>query len=65
MPHVNKWKAITSHAFRRYAIERNIVDYGIDVARSLSGHADTAIMFKHYAGFMDGKDLKKKLLKNR
>ena len=59
---VLKWKAISSHAFRRFAIERNIVDYGIDVARSLSGHKDTAIMFKHYADFMKSTDLKNKLL---
>ncbi|MGD0342322.1 MAG: site-specific integrase, partial [Bacteroidales bacterium] len=57
-----KWKAISSHAFRRFAIERNIVDYGIDVARSLSGHSDTKIMFKHYADFMNSADLKNKLL---
>jgi integrase len=59
---VLKYKAISSHSFRRYAIERNIVKYGIDVARSLSGHSDTAVVFKHYAGWMNGIDLKKKLL---
>ncbi len=60
---VLKSNAISSHAFRRFAIERNIVKYGIDVARTFSGHKDTAIMYKHYADFMNGEDLKNKLLK--
>ncbi len=60
---VLKYKAISSHAFRRFAIERNIVKHGIDVARTFSGHKDTAIMYKHYADFMNGEDLKNKLLK--
>jgi integrase len=59
---VLKSKAISSHAIRRFAIERNIVKYGIDVARSISGHSDTAIVFKHYAGWMNENDLKNKLL---
>lgn len=61
---VLKYKAISSHSFRRFAIERNIVKYGIDVARQFSGHSDTAIIFKHYAGWMKGEDLKNKLLGN-
>ncbi len=59
---VLKSSAISSHAFRRYAIERNIAKYGIDVARTFSGHADTAIMYKFYAEYMNSEDLKKKLL---
>jgi integrase len=57
-----KYNAISSHSFRRFAIERNIVKYGIDVARTFSGHTDTAIMHKHYAGWMNENDLKNKLL---
>jgi integrase len=57
-----KSNAISSHSFRRFAIERNIVKYGIDVARTFSGHSDTAIMHKHYAGWMNENDLKDKLL---
>jgi integrase len=60
---VLKSNAISSHAFRRFAIERNIVKYGIDVARTFSGHKDTAIMYKHYADFMNGEDLRNKLMK--
>ncbi|OFY63575.1 MAG: hypothetical protein A2Y71_01820 [Bacteroidetes bacterium RBG_13_42_15] len=59
---VLKSRAISSHSFRRFAIERNIVKYGIDVARTFSGHTDTAIMHKHYAGWMNENDLKNKLL---
>jgi len=59
---VLKYKAISSHSFRRFAIERNIVKYGIDVARQFSGHSDTAIVFKHYADWMKAEDLKSKLL---
>jgi integrase len=57
-----KSNAISSHSFRRFAIESNIVNYGIDVARTFSGHTDTAIMFKHYAGYLNENDLKNKLL---
>lgn len=57
-----KYNAISSHSFRRFAIERNIVKYGIDVARSMSGHSDTAIVFKNYAGWMNENDLRNKLL---
>jgi integrase len=59
---VLKSNAISSHSFRRFAIERNIVKYGIDVARQFSGHSDTAIVFKHYADWMKAEDLKSKLL---
>ncbi|MZQ50417.1 MAG: tyrosine-type recombinase/integrase [Bacteroidales bacterium] len=60
---VYKYKAISSHSFRRYAIERNIAEYGVDVARTFSGHQDTQVLYKHYADFMHSEDLKKRLLK--
>ncbi len=60
---VKKSDAISSHAIRRYAIARNIVNYGIDVARSLSGHTDYQVITRHYAKFIGKEDLKKKLLK--
>lgn len=60
---VKKSDAISSHAIRRYAIARNIVDFGIDVARSLSGHTDYQVITRHYAKFIGKEDLKKKLLK--
>jgi integrase len=60
---VFKSDAISSHAIRRYAIEHNIVQFGIDVARSYSGHTDYQVITRHYARFMDKKDLKEKLLK--
>ena len=58
-----KYKAISSHAFRRYAIERNVNEYGIETARTLSGHSDYATIIKHYSDFLNANDLKKKLLK--
>jgi integrase len=58
-----KYKVISSHAFRRYAIERNISEYGIETARTLSGHRDYATIIKHYSDFLNASDLEKKLLK--
>ena len=40
---------ITSHCIRRYAIIRNIGLYGIDVARTFSGHSNYETVVKHYA----------------
>jgi integrase len=61
---VKKCDAISSHAIRRFAIEHNIVRYGIDVARSYSGHSDYQVITRHYAEFINKKDLKELLLKN-
>lgn len=58
-----KWQAISSHAFRRFAIERNVAEFGIEIARTLSGHSDYATIIKHYSDFLNANDLKKKLLK--
>jgi len=58
-----KWKAISSHAFRRFAIERNVAEFGIETARTLSGHSDYATIIKHYSDFLNANDLKNKLLK--
>jgi integrase len=60
---VKKAEAISSHAFRRFAISRNIATYGIDVARSYSGHADYQVITRNYAEFLKTEDLKKLLLK--
>jgi integrase len=62
---IKKSKLISSHAIRRLAIETNIVRYGIDVARSFSGHRDFQMITRHYSRFMQAQDLKNKLLKNR
>ena len=42
-------KVISSHCIRRYAITRNINLYGIDVARSFSGHSNYETVVKHYS----------------
>ena len=60
---VKKSDAISSHAFRRFAIQQNLIHYGIDVARSLSGHTNYQTITRHYAEFINKEDLKKKLLK--
>jgi integrase len=60
---VLKSKAISSHAFRRFAIEQNIIHYGIDVARSLSGHTNYQTITRHYAEFINKDDLKNILLR--
>ncbi len=45
---------ITSHSIRRFAVIRNIELYGIDVARSFSGHKNYEIVVRHYAkDFLD------------
>lgn len=62
---VKKCDAISSHTFRRFAIQQNIVKYGIDVARTFSGHTDYQTITKHYADYINKKDLKGKLLKNQ
>ena len=43
-----KWKLISSHAIRRYAVNQNVVRYGIDVARQFSGHKDYSTIKKNY-----------------
>jgi integrase len=58
-----KYKVISSHAFRRFAIERNVAEYGIETARTLSGHSDYTTIIKHYSDFLNENDLEKKLLK--
>jgi len=59
---LKKCDIISSHAFRRYAAERNISKYGIDVARTMGGWSDFQVITRHYSDFMDKEDLKDKLL---
>lgn len=40
---------ITSHCIRRYAIINNIAKYGIDVAKTFSGHTNYHTVERHYA----------------
>ncbi|MGI5914150.1 MAG: hypothetical protein ACOX5K_05445 [Bacteroidales bacterium] len=54
---VLKSDVITSHALRRYAIQKNIAKYGVEVARQFSGHTNTAIIYRHYANFLEPKDV--------
>ncbi len=53
---------ITSHSIRRFAVIRNIELYGIDVARTFSGHKNYEIVVRHYAkDFLDKQVALKKL----
>lgn len=58
---VKKSKAISSHAFRRFAVEQNVYKYGYDTARQLSGHKNIDFMIKHYSDYMSKENLKDKL----
>ena len=42
-------RIISSHAIRRYAIQNNLVNYGIVLTRQLSGHKDYQMIEKHYS----------------
>ncbi len=53
---------ISSHCIRRYAIIKNIEKYGIDVARTFSGHSSYEIVVRHYAKeFLDKKAVLEKM----
>ncbi|HPQ79966.1 MAG TPA: hypothetical protein PLG47_05900, partial [Candidatus Dojkabacteria bacterium] len=52
-----KWQVISSHAFRRYAIQRNIFHLGLMAATTLSGHTNLNTVRKHYSDWMNQQDL--------
>ncbi len=57
---------ISSHCIRRFAITRNIERYGIDVARTFSGHQNYETVVKHYSkGFLSKKIALEKLLQGK
>lgn len=56
-----KWKLITSHALRRYAVNQNVVKYGIDIARQFSGHKDYATIKKNYMRNINQQELLERL----
>ena len=57
-----KCEVISSHCFRRFAAERLVNDFGIEVARTFTGHADSRTLTKHYSGWTNREDLRRKLL---
>jgi integrase len=58
-----KHQVISSHAFRRFAMQRNTYNFGIEVARTQSGHSDYRTITKHYSNWLNADDLENILLK--
>jgi integrase len=49
-------KVISSHAIRRYAIQKNLVKYGVELAKSYSGHSSYEMIQKHYSRPLNEKE---------
>lgn len=60
-----KAKKISSHAIRRYAVQQNIVKYGVDTAKTFSGHYGYQTINKYAKEFLETEDVLKKLLKKK
>ena len=56
-----KWELISSHAIRRFAVNQNVVNYGIDIARQFSGHKDYATIKKSYMRNINQQELLERL----
>jgi len=56
---------ITSHCIRRYAIINNIAKYGIDIAKTFSGHTNYQTVERHYAREFMKKDAILKVMRNK
>jgi integrase len=55
---------VTSHCMRRYAIQRNIALYGVDVSKTFSGHKSYQTIKKYADDFLEKEDVLMKLLPN-
>lgn len=53
---------ISSHAIRRYAVQQNIIKYGVDTAKTFSGHYGYQTINKYANDFLEKEDVLKKLL---
>lgn len=56
-----KWKLISSHSIRRYAVNQNVARYGIDIARQFSGHKDYSTIKNNYMRNINEQELLKRL----
>jgi integrase len=54
---IPKYKAISSHCLRRFAINRNLRLYGAVVAKQFSGHRDFSMIDKHYSSDLNEEEL--------
>ncbi len=55
---------VASHCMRRYAIQRNIALYGVDVSKTFSGHKSYQTIKKYADDFLEKEDVLIKLLPN-
>jgi integrase len=55
---------VASHCMRRYAIQRNIGLYGVDVSKTFSGHQSYETIKKYADDYLKKEDVLKKLLTN-
>jgi hypothetical protein len=55
---------VASHCIRRYAIQRNIGLYGVDVSKTFSGHQSYETIKKYADDYLKKEDVLKKLLNN-
>lgn len=57
-----KAERISSHAIRRYAVQQNIIKYGVDTAKTFSGHYGYQTINKYADDFLEKEEVLKKLL---
>lgn len=57
-----KAKRISSHAIRRYAVQQNIIKYGVDTAKTFSGHYGYQTINMYAKEFLETEEVLKKLL---
>jgi integrase len=55
---------VASHCMRRFAIQRNIALYGVDVSKTFSGHQSYQSVKKYADDFLKKEDVLKKLFNN-
>jgi integrase len=59
-----KAEKVASHCMRRYAIQRNIALYGVEVSKTFSGHKSYVTIKKYADDWLEKEDVLKKLLNN-
>lgn len=62
---IPKWKRISTHSIRRYAVTKNANKHGLIVSAYFSGHTDLQTIQKHYLGQIDDSEILDKLRENK